>query len=141
MKLYHFALFFAVIASGCMVAIQASMLKERQKAEIRQTEYDCLAFAADDMAEDLFDGMAEEVSLQEVSMTGEMFFQSLALCRNGVADVTTEAYWKEKITLVVCEKRGYYRWFYGRKEPWKFFAYEEDGIDLLGGVRVYIAFK
>lgn len=124
MKLYHFALFFAVIACGCMITIQVTMLNERKKAELRQAEYDCLASAADDMAEVLFAGK-EEVSLQKVALAGDIFFQSLSLCRNGVADVTTEAYWKQKVDLTVYETSGYYRFQHvpEEKEIWEFCPY------------------
>ena len=108
MKLYHFALFFAVIACGSMVVIQVHMLNERRMAELRQMECDCLASAADEMTEELFVGK-EEVSLAEVSLAGDNFFQALSLCRNGVADVTTKEYWKRKVVLIVCERSGYYR--------------------------------
>lgn len=126
MKLYHFALFFAVISCGCMIAIQVTMLNERKKAELRQAEYDCLASAADDMAEVLFTGK-EDVSLQKVALAGDIFFQSLSLCRNGVADVTTEAYWKQKVDLTVYETNGYYRFQYVPKEKgiWEFCPYGE----------------
>ena len=126
MKLYHFALFFAVIACGSMVVIQVHMLNERRMAELRQMERDCLASAADEMTEELFVGK-EEVSLAEVSLAGDNFFQALSLCRNGVADVTTKEYWKRKVVLIVCEKKGYYRFRYnpGGHEWWKFCSYEK----------------
>lgn len=135
MKLYHFALLFAVIACGSFVVIQVALLNERKKEELRQTERDCLAFAADDMAKDLFAGANEEVSMQEVNEAGEVFFQSLALCRNGAADVTTKEYWKRKVVLFVYEKSGYYRFTYGpeKEDGWEFSFYgdttpEEEGI-------------
>lgn len=146
MKLYHFALFFAVIACGSMVAIQVTMLNERRKAEVRQTEQDCLASAADDMAEVLFTGNTEEVSLQKVSQAGDIFFQSLSLCRNGAADATTEGYWKQKVVVVVYEKSGYYRYFYdpGEEDYWEFFSYGEtdpveSGLIIPSVVAVFIA--
>lgn len=126
MKLYHFALVFAVIACGSMVAIQVSLLNERNKAELRQTERDCLVSAADDMAEELFTGN-KEVSMAKVSQAGEIFFQSLSLCRNGAADMATDEYWKKRLILVVFEKNGYYRFSYdsAKNESWEFFSYGE----------------
>ncbi len=132
MKLYHFALFFAVLACGSMVVTQVTMLNERRKAEVRQAERDCLASAADDMAVVLFAGNTAEVSLQKVSQAGDIFFESLSLCRNGAADATTEVYWKQKVVLVVYEKSGYYRFSYNleKEEYWEFFPYgETDSVE------------
>lgn len=123
MKLFHFGLFFAVIALGFYVTFQAEFVTKLSYVEREKTEYDVLVASVDAAVDAIFAGGRKNVTKERLSYGEEVFFQTMAVLRDGVADRAT---WEAKRAQVPClavfEEGGYYLYC---RTPEKGYAWSE----------------
>ncbi len=130
MKLYHFALFFVVIASGFFVTAQTMLISKMQKESVRKMEYDCLVAAVNAVVEVAFSGAESTVSEAGLAQAEEVFFQTLSVLHEGATDKATWEAWKSYIPcLIIFEGRGYYvyRFVTGKGYQWSELQTYENG--------------
>ncbi len=132
MKLYHFALFFLLIAGGMFVTAQLLLVEKMQKETARRTEYGCLVAAVNAVTEVVFDSETKQVSQRELRQAETVFFQTLGVLHEGTTDVTAWESLKGKIPcLVVFDADGYFVYRSVPEEGYKWseeFCYEEGMI-------------
>lgn len=130
MKLHHFALVLAVIITGFFVTAQINLFAKMQEEEIRRTEYDCLVAAVNAATDAAFAGAENRVTKAGLLQAEEVFFQTLAVLHDGIADKVTWETWKERVPcLVLFEERGYYLNCFvpGKGYEWSELMRYEDG--------------
>lgn len=130
MKLYHFALFFLMIAVGFFVTAQIETVAKLQEERIERTEYDCLVAAVNAAVDVAFYGDGNDVTEDSLRSAAEVFFQTLAVLHEGNADRSTWNSQREKVpVLVVFDEKGYYRYINDRKSGpgWSKQVFYEDG--------------
>ncbi len=142
MKLYHFALFFVVIATGFFVSAQTVLVSKMQNESLKKTESDCLVAAVNAAVEVAFSGGENTVTAANLAQAEEVFFQTLAVLHEGMTDKVIWETWKSYVPcLVLFEERGYYTYCFvtgqgyqwsalipyeGGQIPGRFFAETED---------------
>ncbi len=113
MKLHHFALFFFVIASGFIVTAQIVLTVRMQRESTDRIEYDCLVAAINATVEEVFTSSGNIVTEVELARAEEVFFQTLAVVRDGATDPASWKAVREYIPcLVVFDETGCYRYYF-----------------------------
>lgn len=130
MKLYHFALFFIIIAGGLFITARIQLMTKMQSESIKKSEYGCLVEAVNAVTEVVFDEGTRQVSQRKLEEAKEVFFQTMGVIHDGTADVTAWEIWKERIPcLVIFDEEGYYVYRYvpGDGYGWTVKTLDEDG--------------
>ncbi len=113
MKLYHFTLFFCVIAIGFVITAQTRLVRKMQEESLKRTEYDCLVAAVNAAVDVVFTGKESTVTATGLLQAEETFFQTMAVLHEGTTDKATWEGWKQYVPcVVVFEANGYYRYCY-----------------------------
>lgn len=129
MKLYHFALFFVVIAVGFFLTAQTVLLDKMQEEGRREMEYDCLVAAVDAAVDVAFSDGGGSVSSGELMQAEEVFFQTLGVLLEGSADQVTGEMLRQRIPcLLVADERTCYLYYLrsGQGYSWTGYSYEEE---------------
>ena len=109
MKLYHFALFFVVIAIGFFMTAQIKRLDKMQEEGKKENEYDCLVAAVNAAVEVAFPDGDDLVSSAELIQTEEVFFQTLGVLFEGSTDKVAGEAMRQKIPcLLIADKETCY---------------------------------
>lgn len=117
MKLYHFALFFILIATGFLVTAQVETVAKLSGQRKERTEYDCLVAAVDAVVDVAFYGEGNVVTEEGLKQAEDVFFQTLAVLHEGSTDRSARKAQKDRVPLlVVFDEEGYYRYGYDGKE-------------------------
>ena len=130
MKLHHFALFFLLVAVSFFLSAQVLLVTKMQRVSMKETEYDCLVAAVNATVEATFHKADSTVTKADLNLTEEVFFQTLAVLREGVTDKATWMSLREDIPcLAVFEERGYYCYYFepGTGYQWTEMVPYEDG--------------
>ena len=115
MKIYHFALFFLLIATGFFVMAQIETVAKLSAERTERTEYDCLVAAVNATVDVVFSGDDNTVTRDGLNQAEEVFFQTLAVLYEGSTDESARTAQKERVPLlVVFDEEGYYQ--YGNNE-------------------------
>lgn len=131
MKIYHFALFFLLLAGGMFVTAQVRLVDKMQNETMRRREYGCLVAAVNAVTEEVFDSEIKQVSQQELRQAETVFFQTLGVLHDGTTDVTAWESLKGRIPcLAVFDVDGYFVYQYesGEGQRWSEEFCYEDGI-------------
>lgn len=130
MKLYHYALFFALVCVGFFmtahIALRTKMLEESN----RKTEYDCLVAAVDAVADTVFSRGVHSVRQADLARAEEVFFQTLEVLWYGTVDRTSRENLKKRVPcMVVFDEKGYYRYCFeqGKGYGWSELVPYEQG--------------
>lgn len=109
MKLYHFGILFAIIATGFFMTAQMSFLTKLQQEEWEKMQYDVLVAAINASAEEAFQGAEPVVTETGLNRVEKVFFQTLAVLFCGKTDRASQKEQREQVPcLVVFDTRGYY---------------------------------
>lgn len=112
MKLHHFALFFILIAVSFFVTAQVLLVTKMQRVSVKKTEYDCLVAAVNATVEAVFSKADNTVTKADLALAEEVFFQTLAVLREGITDKAAWMAFRKYIPcLVVFEENGYCRYY------------------------------
>lgn len=133
MKVYHYALFFALICFGFFVTAFITLRLRMREESNRKTEYECLVAAVDSAVDRVFSG-SNDVSALDLQQAEEAFFRTLEIMWSGTAGhIGWEDFRRRVPCIVVFLDDGYYRYCresdagYGWSE---FIPYEQGEIPL-----------
>lgn len=113
MKIYHFALFFVLIAVSFFMTAQIMLVTKMQRENLKRTEYDCLVAAVNATVEEAFSGENSIVTEEGLLQAEEAFFQTLSVLKEGTTDRATWMTMREYVPcLVIFEDRGYYQYLF-----------------------------
>lgn len=130
MKMYHYALFFAVICIGFFLSAHiATIMKVKEKCN-EKTEYDCLVSAVNATVNTVFAGNDESITRIDLERAEEVFFQTLEVLWFGTTDGTRREELRMRIPCIaVFAEDGYYCYCF-KKElgyGWSEFVPYENG--------------
>ncbi len=123
MKMHHFALFFSVIAVAFFITAQTVLVTKMQRESLERTEYDCLVAAVNATVEEIFSAADNTITEEGLDRAESVFFQTLAVLREGSTDPASWMALREYIPcLVLFEENGYYQYYF---EPEKGYGWTE----------------
>lgn len=116
MKLYHYALFFAVLCIGFFMTAHVALVLKMQEESNKKTEYDCLVAAVDAMVEVVFEGDKHHVTKADLVQAEDAFFRTLEVLWYGTSDCTTWEELRKRIPcIVVFAGDGYHRYCFEKE--------------------------
>ncbi|MBQ8315930.1 MAG: hypothetical protein IJX95_09370 [Lachnospiraceae bacterium] len=130
MKLYHYALFFALVCVGFFMTADISLRLKMQEESKRKTEYDCLVAAVDAAVDVVFARGERNVTKADLVQAADVFFQTLEVLWYGTTDRTSQENLKMRVPcLVVFSGDGYYRYCFekGKGYGWSEMVPYEQG--------------
>ena len=124
MKWYHFGLIFLVIAVPFFLRAQIRLIIKMKEETERRMEYDCLMAAVNAAVEVAFTGAENKVTEAGLLQTEEVFFQTLSVLHDGIADEAGMAAFRNCVPcLVVFDEQGYYCYRYTGEQGYAWSAY------------------
>ena len=109
MKLYHYALFFALVCVCFFITAHIALRVKMQEESVRKTEYDCLVAAVDAAVGVVFDEGERSVTKFDLKQAEDVFFQTLEVLWFGTTDRTSKELVKARVPcIVVFSEEGYY---------------------------------
>ncbi len=132
MKLYHYALFFALVCVSFFMMAHVALVLKMQEESNRKTEYDCLVAAVDAVVDVVFEGEDYNVTEADLVRAEEVFFQTLEVLWYGTTDRTTWEELRMRIPcIVVFAGDGYYRYRFEKETEYRWaemVPYEQGNI-------------
>lgn len=117
MKLYHYALFFALVCIGFFLTAHITLVLKLQEESNRESEYDCLVAAVDAAVDAVFSGMEHDVTREDLLRGEEAFFHTLEVLWYGTTDRTGRASLRMRVPcIVVFLEGGYYRYCFEKEK-------------------------
>jgi len=116
MKLYHYALFFALVCFGFFMTAYITLVLKMQDESNKKTEYDCLVAAVEAAADVVFEGNGGCLTEFDLAQAEEAFFRTLEVLLYGTADRTVQDSLKRRVPcIVVFSEDGYYRYCFEKE--------------------------